>query len=311
MLGGFLGALSVGESFNALPDGRPHPWMNLITDAARAFVLPDVLRRAPLLRPFIFRIMPKDLVQKLQQHSVMTSEKTKKRLEVGNSKFEDYFGHMQRKNAFTEAELCVQAVGIIIAGSETTATGLLATFYYLVRNPDKLKKLQHEIRGRFKSREDINSESTHKLTYLNAVIEEGLRLFPPLPNNWPRMSPGAEIDGHYVPAGVTVSTCTWATQHDERYFHEPYAFKPERWIGEGLGDNRQASQPFQLGPRACLGINLAYKEMQLTLASLVLLYDFELAPASKDVYLIENSGFQIQWEKPSIYAHFYPRAEQE
>jgi len=71
----------------------------------------------------------------------------------------------------------------------------------------------------------------------------------------PRASPGETVDGYFIPKGVVVSTSSWAAVHDPKNFHEPWAFKPERWLdGECKEkDVREASQPFSLGPRACLG----------------------------------------------------------
>ena len=89
-----------------------------------------------------------------------------------------------------------------IAGGETVSTFLAGTTCILLQHPDKLALLVSEIRGAFKSYEDIDAQAAQKLSYLQAVIHEGLRLFPPGPSGAARISPGFELHGKYVPAGV-------------------------------------------------------------------------------------------------------------
>jgi cytochrome P450 len=168
-----------------------------------------------------------------------------------------------------------------------------------------MAKLQDEIRSAFSSMDEITADSVSNLEYLGAVIEEGLRIFPPAPFGPPRVSTGATVDGVYVPKGTVVSVDTWTTSHDDRNFARPYDFIPERWIGEGLGDRKDASRAFSLGPRGCLGINLAYMESRITLASLVFAYDWELLNTELD-WLSEVRIFMI-WEKPDMMVRFHPR----
>lgn len=91
-----------------------------------------------------------------------------------------------------------------IAGGETVATFLTATTYYLCKTPGALQKLKAEIRDRFQSYEEIDASAALQLPYLQAVINEGLRIFPPGSQGFPRTSPGAYVDGFWVPAGVII-----------------------------------------------------------------------------------------------------------
>ncbi|KAH6962312.1 cytochrome P450 [Ilyonectria sp. MPI-CAGE-AT-0026] len=301
-----IGDLAFGESFDAVAQAHTHPWISLVSDAGKTVVLEDILNRAPRIRFMLPFIMPK-VYERAREHSILTEEKGKKRLELGlDGGNKDFFAQVLRKGAISGEELVNQAITLLIAGSETTSTSMAATTNYLLRNPDVLRKLQAEVRGAFSSLEDITGDATAKLSYLVATIEEGLRIFTPLPTSPPRLSPGATVDGHYIPHGTIVSSATWTTQHDPRHWHEPESFKPERWIGDGFGDNKQASQPFSLGPRGCIGINLAYLEMRILLAKLVFAYDWELAEASKNTRWFEESTFQLLWEKPALRVIFSP-----
>ena len=94
------------------------------------------------------------------------------------------------------------------------------------------------------------------LRYLNAVLEESLRVYPPTPRAHTRIVPrgGATICGTVVPEGTSIGVATLAASLSESNWTEPLAFKPERWLGEQrAGDDFKASQPFNVGPRNCLG----------------------------------------------------------
>lgn len=163
-----------------------------------------------------------------------------------------------------------------IAGSETTATALAVATYYLCHEKEILKKLQKEIRTTFQAQDEINSSTTANLRYLHAVCLEALRLFPPLPLGLPRVVPagGDTIDGYFVPEGVSCLSHprifsqikkyshisprqswqpTFAANLAHTNFHDPWRFDPDRWVGLNESDQLEASQPFSMGSRACLG----------------------------------------------------------
>jgi cytochrome P450 len=108
-------------------------------------------------------------------------------------------GGMSRKEMYGNSNI------FMIAGTETTATLLSGLTYHLLVNPDKLKKLTSEIRAAFKAEDDITIERLQTLRYLHACMEEGLRIYPPVPSGLPRIVPpgGVELDGQFVPAGVS------------------------------------------------------------------------------------------------------------
>ncbi|CAF3434723.1 unnamed protein product [Fusarium graminearum] len=279
-----IGDLAFGESFDAVANGKTHFWVSIIIDATYTSMLSALRKRVPLVNLYLPFVVPKDAKATYQKHRALTREKMLKRLDMPNSEDRgDFFASLLRKggNEVPEPELLQQSNTLIVAGSETTATCLTGIVFCLLSNPSCLEALSNEVRSRFQSDSEITGDATADMKYLSAVIEEGLRIFPPAPFGLPRISPGAVIDGHYVPPGVTVSVDHWTTKHDRRYWKDPYSFIPERWIDEGFGDTKQASQPFSLGPRACLGINLAYLEMRIIIAKMVYCFDWELT-ALKD-----------------------------
>jgi cytochrome P450 len=92
-----------------------------------------------------------------------------------------------------------------IAGGETVSTFLAGTTCFLLQHPDKLNRLVEEIRSAFQTYDEIKAQMAQQLPYLQAVINEGLRLCPPGSQGSPRISPGFELHGRYIPNGVRLS----------------------------------------------------------------------------------------------------------
>lgn len=90
-----------------------------------------------------------------------------------------------------------------IAGGETVSTFLAGTTFFLLKNQAVLKKLTAEIRGAFGSLDGIEAQKAQQLSYLQAVINEGLRIYPPGSQGFPRVSPGFELHGEFIPPGVS------------------------------------------------------------------------------------------------------------
>ncbi|KAJ4289879.1 hypothetical protein N0V90_011212 [Kalmusia sp. IMI 367209] len=197
-----------------------------------------------------------------------------------------------------------ESFGAVESGGETIATELTGIIYYLLTVPRTHAKLAQEIRDAFTSYSAISATAAQRLPYLQAVIEEGLRIYPSGALGFPRKSPGIRIDGYWIPSGVEIYTSSWTTHHDPQYFHDPDTFKPERWLSES-SDIKEASQPFSLGPRGCLGRNFAYAEMSLILAKMLWTYDVELV--NVDINLPGQGRMHVMWWKPPMYIRFRPK----
>ncbi|KAF5027051.1 hypothetical protein F66182_820 [Fusarium sp. NRRL 66182] len=305
-----IGDLTFGESFESISQWKPSVWVTQLLDAVTQMTLLPVASRLQIPAFVLSFITPKSLKKSLDRHSELTMEKVNNRVKLGGSRSrEDFFAHILQRGdgSLDYLHLREQAKILMLAGSETTANLLSGATYFLLKNPEKLAKLQAEMRSTFSSEDEITGDSTNNLPYLHGVIEEGLRLFPPVPFGLPRICPGATIDGHWVPKGTVVSVDPWNATHDARYFYRPDEFIPERWIGEGFGDRKEASRPFSIGPRACIGINLAYLEARMMIASLAHAYDWELVDKQQD-WLSEARVWAI-WSKSKLMVRFHPRKE--
>jgi cytochrome P450 len=185
---------------------------------------------------------------------------------------------------FTMPELWGESNLLIIAGSDTTSTALASAFFYLVHNPTTLEKLGIEVCSTFSDVEEIHAgPALSSCTYLRAVIDESMRLSPPVGGILPRevLPGGLEIDGMHVPAGIVVGTPHYAIHHNPDYFPSPFSFTPERWIAGSSSDVTQDSValaqsafcPFSIGSRGCIGKGVAYVELMTSLARVVYLYE--------------------------------------
>lgn len=134
-----------------------------------------------ILMPIIWGPKLKNMGVTAEKYSLMAKKKADKRLEMGDSiQRVDFFGHLIKKKEIDAQYLMGNAQTLIIAGSETTATGLASTMFWLTKCPDVLAKLTEEIRTTFRDASEITGDSTAECNYLHGVIEESLRISPPV-----------------------------------------------------------------------------------------------------------------------------------
>ncbi|KAI6084939.1 benzoate 4-monooxygenase cytochrome P450 [Hypoxylon rubiginosum] len=308
-----IGSLAFGETFKGVETGRTHEWISLVTGALKQGALADTMKRFPLLAEVIKRLMPgkiEKLVQETKVHESYSLNLIKKRLANKTPRKDFVTSILENKDSdnISDIQLAAHASDFITAGSETAATALACITYYLLRRVGVGSRLRQEVRQSFQSYESINNASTIPLPYLNAVILEGMRIYPPLPFALPRVVPeaGDIVDGHFIPGGTVVSTNPVAASLSETNFQDPELFRPERWLEGNKYDNLDASQPFSLGARGCLGQSLAWMEMRTTLAKIHYSYDLELL--SEDLDWHRDSQMHTLWIKPELRVRVTVRA---
>ncbi|KAK3670744.1 hypothetical protein LTR78_009436 [Recurvomyces mirabilis] len=179
----------------------------------------------------------------------------------------------------------------------------MATILFgLLKNPSAMKTVTEEIRSTFASEDEITVASTSNLKYLDAVINEGIRLGPPSSVTVPRVvsAAGAMICGQWVPGNTLVGVNQYPAFRSPTNFSKPNQFIPERFLaGAGFDDNHDSFHPFLLGRHQCIGIRFAWAEMRLVLARMLYTYDisFDTQPSIKDWG--EQQTF-IFWQKDPI-----------
>ncbi|KAL2833626.1 cytochrome P450 [Aspergillus pseudoustus] len=302
-----LGEMAFGEGFGCVEREEHHFWIRLILDHLIGIDLVDNLRRIGPLAMLGRYLLPWLTVSVKNKHSGYSRAKVAKRLNTPSTR-PDFLSTLIDKvksGEINQEEMTAHASTLIIAGGETVATTLAGATYHLLRTPSAYEQLKQEVRGRYKSYEEIDGQSALQMPYLQAVINEALRMHPSGAQGFPRLSPGTTISGHWVPKGTEIYTSAWTIIRDPANFHEPNTFKPERWIDPDCQDNKEASQPFSLGLRACIGRNFAYVEMASILAKLIFRYEMELV--DKDLNWEDESRFHIMWWKAPIYVRFTER----
>jgi cytochrome P450 len=160
-----------------------------------------------------------------------------------------------------ERQLIDELMTLVVAGHETTASGLNWTWYLLSQHPDADERLYREVCAAPEIAAPSLAE-VESLAYTQQVVNEALRLYPP---GWllSRRSIGADVlSGCPIPAGADVLLCLYLLHRHPRYWKHPDAFEPERFAPEHEADRpRFAYMPFAAGPRHCIGEAFALYEM--------------------------------------------------
>jgi len=192
----------------------------------------------------------------------------------------------------SDVELRDELVTLLLAGHETTATSVAWAIERLVRHPEKLARLQAEI--------DAGSSEE----YLNAVVNETLRVRPVVPIVARQLQEDFEIGGRTIPAGTTVAPCIYLTNRNPRVYERPEEFMPERFLSES--PETFSWIPFGGGIRRCVGAAFAQLEMKLILRTVLV----ELTPRlegpwrrpgeltrRRAITLVPMSGARVVWDE--------------
>ncbi|KAL5514533.1 hypothetical protein ACEPAG_1849 [Sanghuangporus baumii] len=177
-------------------------------------------------------------------------------------------------------------IAAVVAGADTASTVLSGLFFHLLSNPSVFDRLKEEVDSEFPvtEGEPFDAVRLARMSYLNACINEALRLQPPVPTMLQRSplegSGGKPIAGRFIPESTAVYVPPYALHRDPRYFSPfPDSFIPERWIDNNIKftTNTSAFIPFSTGPSNCIGKNLAMLEMRMVVAAIVQKFDVRFA----------------------------------
>ncbi|KPM09151.1 cytochrome P450-like protein 19 [Sarcoptes scabiei] len=214
-----------------------------------------------------------------------------KRLKQNPKQYRDLIGLIMEQECLNENDVNpskgiskreIAGLGIIffLAGHDTTNTTLCHIFHYLIRYPEWQDKIYAEL-----SKQDklTDFDLLKSLPILNAVINETLRLNPPLilvgRGNYDEQK---LLDtGIVVPKNCSISFHVNVIQRDPDYFDDPDSFKPQRFIDDPKLESSIAFMPFGVGPRLCVGMRFALNELRITLANFVKNYRLDPDPKHK------------------------------
>lgn len=203
--------------------------------------------------------------------------------------------HDEQGVGMTDEELRDELMTLLVAGHETTATALAWAFYWLHSAPSVLDNLLGELETLGDNPDPIELS---RLTYLNAVCQETLRLYPVVPITSPRVTKlPLQIMGHQFDTDTMLAPCIYLTHHREDLYPESKQFRPERFLERQYSPSEFL--PFGGGNRRCLGYTLAMLEMKLVLARVLSHYQLVLAdnqpvkPARRGVTLSPVGGVKM------------------
>ncbi|OKL56912.1 hypothetical protein UA08_07745 [Talaromyces atroroseus] len=310
-----IGDLTLGEPFGALELGDYTDWMRTVFTSIK---LLGVFRFAEAytvigLSFFILQKLMPSISAKRAAHLAYTKERIDARIALLTIT-PQVLRHNNGNHGISYQELLGTCRVFLVAGSETTATLLSGAIFYLLQNPESMTRLSCEVREEFPNKDDITMRSvtvSGKLPYMDAVIKESFRCYPPVPSTLPRItgSEGAIIDGRYVPPGISVGVHQWSAYHSSSNFASPDTFDPDRWLPEAPqkyhGDDKAVLQPFTIGPRQCIGKGLAYLEIRSVLARMMWHFEIELDEESRG-WMDDAREFAL-WDKPPLWVRLKHR----
>jgi len=196
-------------------------------------------------------------------------------------------------NPMGREELTAEALTQLIAGSDTTSNSFSAITYFVASNPRVQKKLQSELDEALRGEDDPASsyEVVKNLPYLNAVIDEGLRMHSTSGIGLPRIVPegGMKIRDHFFEQGTVLSVPTYTIHRDvEAWGNDASVYRPERWFERDNDTMQRAFNPFSYGPRACVGRNLASLQLLIVISSVFRRFDIVLEYPDKPLETSEG-----------------------
>ncbi|RAL16419.1 cytochrome P450 [Aspergillus homomorphus CBS 101889] len=301
-----IGDLTWGSSFGCLEGLRYHPWVQTVSQFKAAIIV-GALKFYPPLHRLLMASTPAEALKPVMEMWKVTETKVAERVAASTAGAAaaitrpDFVGTMLASQAMTQEEIEVNAMLIVAAGSESITTVLTGVINHLLQKEERtsLSELVTLLRRTFSAEHEITATRLKALPYLDAVLMEGMRLCPTIPDAMRRLVPrgSAIVAGQTVPAGITVSIPPWAAYRAGRNFTSPNEFAPARWLG---GDERfrtdhptRAFHPFSLGAHNCPGQNLAWMELRLVLARLLWRYDL----TAVDLPVWEKQGIWWFWDK--------------
>jgi cytochrome P450 len=260
------GEIGFSERLHCIEHARLHPWIKTIIASLSIGTMLSQVNRSGVVS-MVQAVVPERILSHLNKPAKHAGMVVQRRLQRERESavpvkdiFTTFLSFGQHGRALDRSELESNATFLIMGGGDTVAALLSGAMWFLCTRKDALRRLQQELRLAFETSQGINLEVLSGLKYLTAVINECLRMLPPIPEGTPRIvstEGGQNIAGRWTPEGTSVAIPTWAANRCGENFHKPHEFLPERWLGEvtkGIGDNLSASQPFSTGPRYCIGV---------------------------------------------------------
>ncbi|XP_057977304.1 labd-13Z-ene-9,15,16-triol synthase, chloroplastic-like [Malania oleifera] len=195
---------------------------------------------------------------------------------------------------------------IVAAGTDTTATTVEWAMAEVMNHPEILQKLHEELANVVGPNNAVEEAHLSKLTYLNAVVKETLRLHPAFPFLIPHSpSETTVVGGYTIPKGTRVFINVWAVQRDPKIWPDPLEFRPDRFLGSDAGRMDYLGKnyhylPFGSGRRICAGLPLAERMTMHLMASFLHLFRWRLPEDTLKIDFEEKFGIVMKKAIPLV-----------
>ncbi|RWS20729.1 Cytochrome P450 4C1-like protein [Leptotrombidium deliense] len=176
----------------------------------------------------------------------------------------------------TEMTPIFELLSFLVAGYETSAFTIIAALFLLGVNEEVQNRAREEIKLIFEENknEDLNREDTNKMHYLECVINETMRMYPPIPFFGFKAESDVNIDGYTISKGENIIFPLTVIHENNDYFSNPRKFNPERFVNRNLSEFDGAFMPFGKGRRLCIGNRFSMLEMKIMLANMLHKYSW-------------------------------------
>ncbi|EDV25750.1 uncharacterized protein TRIADDRAFT_23953 [Trichoplax adhaerens] len=273
-----------------------------LTNAASK-MLSGILRRIlfTIISPSLLELIrksPLDFEAKyFQQLDHAARQVIKERRQSSAPKSKDFLQLVldgRESGKLSDEDIIAQSFVFLLAGYETTANTLSSVCYLLAVNPDVQERLINEVDDAFSGvDDDLSYEQIFELKYLDMVITETLRLYPPIPIIIREVAQDCTIGDYQFVAGTSIMLSTYALQRDSAEWPDPEKFIPERFTQEEKQKRSSMSYlPFGAGPRICIGMRFALMEIKIALVTVLRTVKF-IRVKETEVPLQLNAGITI------------------
>uniref|UniRef100_A0A671U5U3 Cytochrome P450, family 3, subfamily A, polypeptide 65 n=1 Tax=Sparus aurata TaxID=8175 RepID=A0A671U5U3_SPAAU len=307
----FFGAYSIDVmascAFSVDMDSTSNPSSPLITNASKLFRFPILLYIFQACFPIFLPVLEllgfsffsrsattffKGLVEKVRAERNGSSHQVRDILQnMINTQAANGPEHEKQIKGLTDHEIISQATMLLFAGYETSATTLVLLAYSLARNPEVMKRLQVEIDSTFPNKGPVQYEALMQMEYLDSVVSECLRLYPPAARLERVAKETVKVNRITIPKNMLVIIPIYALHHDPELWPEPEEFKPDRFSKQNKQNiNQYTYLPFGFGPRNCIGMRFALVMLKLALVEVLQNYSFSVCEETEIPLTMDPEG---------------------
>lgn len=297
------------EDFRSLEDAETHPWLAGVFEGMKMGKIMTAFDHFPPLGPLVARCARYAARDRLRRIFSWSQEKIDRRI-AQKSERPDLLKFVLENNdkqGMTRDEIDSTITVILLTGSgDTLVAAMAALTYFALQNPMVMERLQEEIKSAVgKNPENITVAMVSKLEYLDAALQEAMRMHAPAPGSNPRVvnRPGIQVCGIPIPQGTQVGIPHKTAYRHRSNFVEPETFLPERWLedpdGRFAADRKAVFEPFSVGQRSCIGKTLALAEMKLILVKVLWHFDLVLSERNEGDWCDQKS--YMAHEKKPLY----------